>query len=144
MPTQQPLFGAADFFVFEPLSAQFVSASVPFSRVNVLLGIIGPDMLITMSVKTGYSDNLRAARVLLNGKQIGSVDPRPWVNHYLIDMETITFVVPPSARPPELDPIGHLAVATLQVIPTNADPDNWLFVGSVVCHYHKQGTTMFP
>jgi hypothetical protein len=141
MATQQALLGAADFAVFERSSAQLVSTSFPFSRVQLVIGISGPDMLITMAVKTGYSDNAKAAKVMLNGKEVGRVDPRPWTNHFVIDMETVTFVVPQSAVPTG-DAILHLALLTLQIVPTNSDPDNFLLVGPVVCHYHKIGATL--
>jgi hypothetical protein len=141
MPTQTPLATGADFVVFEP-GVQFVSTSFPFSRIR-FVRISGSDMVITMGVKTGYSDLLKQASVLVNGKNVGVVDPRPWTNHDLIDMESVTFIVPQAAMPAALDTIAHVGVVTIQIVPVNsADPDNFLLVGPVVCQLHVMAPTL--
>jgi len=139
--SQQPLFNAASFVVFDSSSA-LVNQSFPYSRVAVLASLDRTIMHISMAVKTGYSDYSRLARVTLNGVQVGIIAPRPFVGASM-EMEMVTIIVPSNKIPVPFDPITHLAVAVLQVVTTNADPDNWLLVGPIVCSFQVQGAT-FP
>src|SRR3954466_13876741 len=108
MPTDQPLLFAADFSVLDATGA-LVTTGLPYTRVGILLGLAAAEILVTLTVKTGYTDFAKAASVKLNGIEIGTIDPRPWTNHFVIDLETVTFVVPPN-QVVSGDPVGHIAV----------------------------------
>jgi hypothetical protein len=106
-----------------PYTKLFVTPSpFPFG------GPAGQGYLI-LTVKTGYTDPSESAAVVINGKTIGNIDPRPWTNHYVIDLETLIFVFDPS--------VFGWFVQTLQIVLQGDlnDPLNYLLLGNVICHY---------
>jgi hypothetical protein len=137
----QPLSNAANFVVFNSEGA-LVNDSFRFSRVRVLAFVDAREnLVISMAVATGYSDLSRTARVLLNGVLIGVVDPYPLGNPSFA-LHTMTIVVPANKIPPPFETIMNQTVAVLEIVTTNSDPDNWLLVDSVVCHFHVQGANV--
>jgi len=136
----QPLFNAASYVVFDP-SYAFVNQSFPYSRIAVL-GFLNPtSLIISMEVATGYTDLAKQANVILNGVSIGRIEPHPF-GIPSFNSAVVTFIVPASKIPPPFDPITRSAIAVLGIVPTNADPDNWLSVGAVVCQYPAQGALL--
>ena len=77
-----------------------------------------PDPMLLMWVKTGYSSFDSAASVRVNGSEIAKLQPRPWVNHFAIDFEAESLMVPrsvlfggPFAGSPVLNTLEIVAAA---------------------------------
>jgi hypothetical protein len=84
-----------------------------------------------MWVKTAYSSGAGAASVRVNGTEIGKVWPRPWTNHYYIDLEAVPFIFPFSLLATSW--AGPFGMNTLEVVPV-AGAGNYLFVFHVIYH----------
>jgi hypothetical protein len=85
---------------------------------------------LILTVKTGYSDPSENAIVVINGTVIGGIEPRPWTNHFVIDVETIIFQFSNTLFLP-------FFFQDLQIVPQGnlADPSNFLLLGDAICHY---------
>ena len=100
-------------------------------------------VVLTMSVKTGYSDITKSASVLMNGTVIGKIDPRPWVNHEQVDMEAVTFIAPVSTVTVFPIPLPQFVAGEgqginfLEIMLGSSDDDGYVFVENIVCHYHE-------
>ena len=60
-----------------------------FTNVNFV-----PDPMFLMWFKTGYSSMGKAASVRVNGREIGKLFPRPWLDHNFIDFEAESLLIP--------------------------------------------------
>jgi hypothetical protein len=124
---------SADYVVIDS-SGAMVSQSFPYSKffaVAIPFPFPPPQgsAYLILTIKTGYSDPLESAAVLINGTNIGSIDPRPWINHFAVDLETMIFVFD--------NTLLRGILQTLQIVPQGnlADPQNFLLLGDAILHY---------
>jgi hypothetical protein len=78
---------------------------------------------LIVTAKTGYSVNAMSATVQINGRTVGVIDPRPWVNHNFFALEAI--ILPFSARILTFNESNRLQI--VRVPPTvPPDPNNFV------------------
>jgi hypothetical protein len=127
-------------YVVPDSTGSLVSASFPYSKLFVTAPRASSGKAyLTLTVKTAYTDPSFNAAVKINGTTIGTIDPRPWTNHFILDMETVIFVFDNTLLVTSLFSWPFLipAINTLQIIRQGnlADPTNFLLVGAAICHY---------
>jgi len=118
----------------------YVSPTSTYSRSFQIGGRNGGyPAYLEMWAKTGYSNSsTQPATVRLNGTQIGTIYPRPWLNHNYVDLDTIAF------------PFGGLLLRNWLpwmpvqnilevVVPPGSTGAEYVILGQVICHY-KQDT----
>ena len=122
-------------FVVPDSVGGLVWTSSPYSKFFLLTGLVVPSgtAYLILTVKTGYTDPSESALVVINGTAIGTIDPRPWTNHFAIDLETMIFVFDNSVLSGfPFGPVNNLQI----VLQGNlADPYNYLLLGDAICHY---------
>jgi hypothetical protein len=115
-------------------SGAFIALSSPYTRLFVTSNRSASGLAyLLLTVKTGYGDPAKNATVLLNGVPIGSVEPRLWTNHFVFEEEAI--ILPFGNATLQFLPLIGLGFNTLQIVPTGTDPDNYVILGSAICHY---------
>jgi hypothetical protein len=127
----------ANYEIVERTGA-FVSPSFTYSRSFFTFGRYSGSHLayLEMWVKTGYSSSATAPAVVrLNGTQIGTIFPRPWLNHNYIDHDSIAFpfdglLLRGFTFPPQPN--------TLQVVvPPGPTGFEYVLLAQVICHYKE-------
>jgi hypothetical protein len=127
----------ADYVVVDS-SGALVSPSFPYSKFfgTSIIPLFPPPSglaYLILTVKTGYGVDHPdySAAVLINGTKIGTIDPRQWINHFVIDLETMIFVFD--------NTLLRGFLQTLQIVLQGnlADPQNFLLVGDAICHYRS-------
>jgi hypothetical protein len=120
---------ASDISIIHNGSA-FVNNSFPFNKPFFLIRVDrGRPSLLIMEVKTSYTYPQRA-QVRLNGMQIGWIEPRPWTNHFVVDYEPVSIVIPGSSFS-----VGYLGLPfpnILQIVPSGTD---YLLVANIWLHH---------
>jgi hypothetical protein len=126
----------AHYDVIDQLGA-YISPSSPYSRPFLTFNRLssGTAYLI-LTVKTGYSDPVKNALVFVNSITIGNIEPRQWTNHLVIAEETIIL---PFANTllQNLPALGGLGINFLSIMPTGTDPDNYVLLGTAICHFYQ-------
>jgi len=121
-------------------TAALVSPSFTYSRSFFTLGRYSGSHLayLEMWVKTGYSSSATAPAVVrLNGTQIGTIYPRPWLNHNYIDPDSIAFPFDGLLLRGFTFPFPQSN--TLQVVvPPGTTGNEYVLLGQVICHYKQQ------
>lgn len=121
-----PILG--DFRLIEP-TTQLVWGG-PYSRSFwASERFVGGPTFLMMSVLTRYDSNSRGASVRINGTEIGTVDARPWTNHFEMPMYPMTFNFSSSL-------LSSSGTSTLQIIPKD-QPTDYLFVDNIVCFFRE-------
>ena len=122
-------------FVVPDSVGGLVWTSSPYSKFFLLTGLVAPSgtAYLILTVKTGYTDPSESAFVVINGRTVGAIDPRPWTNHFAIDLETMIFVFDNSVLSGfPFGPVNNLEI----VLQGNlSDPYNYLLLGDAICHY---------
>jgi hypothetical protein len=124
-----------------------VNRSFPYSKPFIAISSITSTALayLILTVRTGYSDLTESAAVSINGTKIGVIEPHPWTNAFNYDTIILTFphtALRPSPIPPPLGfQIAFPMIQTLQIVPQGDlnDPNNYLLVLDVICHYIQAG-----
>lgn len=124
----------ADYTVIEASSA-LISASLPYKRTfkpeNSPPASVYGSAFLLFWVKTGYSDYSEAASVRIDGKEIGKIFPRPWLIHYILDLEADIIVFDSKLIQVQvlIGPADHV----LEIVPSGK---SFLILGTVLCEYH--------
>jgi hypothetical protein len=82
--------------------------------------------VLVMEVKTSYSRG--SARVLLNGVEIGTIGPRPWRDHFIIDYDIVSIIF-------RTELLTGRSFNELSMVPTSGD---YLLVGNMWLHSYKE------
>jgi hypothetical protein len=88
---------AQTYDVVDPVGGFIASFTPPYRKFFFTNVNFVPDPMFLIWVKTGYSLNGKAASVRVNGREIGKLFPRPWLDHNFIAFEAESLLIPRSA-----------------------------------------------
>ena len=109
----------------------FVSTFAPYRRLFTANVNFLSDPMFLMWVKTGYSTSNLAASVRVNGREIGKLFPRPWVNHSFIDFEAESLIFQRSflsGAPFSWTPV----INVLDIVAVAGPPESYVLVDKVL------------
>jgi hypothetical protein len=118
----------------------FVSPTVTFSREFPTYDLyVWYRPYLEMWVKTGYSSSQQSATVRVNGYQIGTISPRPWLTHNYVDYESVSFFfwgnfLRAITFSSSGQPVYNKNTLEVVVPPGNTGYE-YVLLGPVICHY---------